>query len=372
MPIRVMHLTDSLVLGGKERMLVEIANASLVLGIAVAVCVTRSDLTLVRELDANVVIRCLERKSTFDLSGLYRFRVFVRAFQPDLFHAHGRSSFSFLAFAKQLGLISAPILLHDHHGKIETDQSVPFWFQRWGRHHVSWYVGVYRKLGTWAVKAGVPPEKISVIDNALNLQRIYNARPLNLRHMCGLPEDCLIGVAVGRISPEKGQDVLVQALGRCQNIEKLKILLVGAEKNEPYNRDVRAQIKDLGLEDSVLFLGARQDIPEILKGADFGILASRSESGPLVLIEYMASQLPFIVSRVGGISERVFELNLPGFVPAENPEMLARALDEMAALGTAERISRGAKGLKIAQDSFDIEKTIPQWGALYSQITGKT
>src|SRR5688500_9968918 len=126
-----MHITDTLAIGGKERMLVELANQLVSSGTDVSVCVTRSDLTLSAVLHSSIPVLSLGRKSSFAISGFQHFITFVQRQKPDVLHAHGRSSFSFLAFLKTLGRISSPIVFHDHYG-IELDQAIPWWLRWWG------------------------------------------------------------------------------------------------------------------------------------------------------------------------------------------------------------------------------------------------
>jgi glycosyltransferase involved in cell wall biosynthesis len=69
--------------------------------------------------------------------------------------------------------------------------------------------------------------------------------------------------------------------------------------DEAYAKACLALRDELGLRERVLFLGSRADIVELLAGADFAVLCSKTESGPLALVEYAASGLPFVSTRVG-------------------------------------------------------------------------
>jgi len=362
-----MHVVDSLRLGGKERMVVELANASVQEGLEVSVCVTRSDVTRAEELLPEIPLCALDRRSTFDPQGFKRLAVFVREQRPDLIHVHGRYALPFMVLAKALRLVLAPILLHDHHG-IGLNDSHPAWFRWWAKHKITHYVGVYEKLALWAQDTGIASEKISVIDNALDLSRIQQANPIDLKSEVQA-DDRLFGVFVGRISPEKGLDILIEAIARSKNGRKASYLVVGPATDESYMEECIARIHTLGLDDNFIFLGARIDVYRILKGVDFAILPSRTESGPLVLIEYMASELPFVATKVGGVSDQVAEMRVPGFVPPADALAFARELDGLLSLQSDARCERGKLGKEIAV-RFSITESIKQWCELYERVLG--
>lgn len=368
--MHVMHVIDGLAIGGAERMLVDIANQTSIDDIGVSVCVTRSDRTLARELRGGIPIAALDRASTFDPNGFKRFAALLRMRKVDLFHAHGFSTFAFLAVAKLLGLARAPIILHDHYGNIEFDRPVPPWFQVWGKAQLERYVGVYRKLALWAQAAGVPARKIEVIENALDLSRFGTGIRLNIRRELGIPADVAVGVALGNFRFEKGYDVLIEAIAMSACRERMRVVCVGGPRDRAYYDACRARVAALGLDRHVIFLGERADALHILRGADFALLPSRSESGPLALIEYMASGLPFVATRVGAIGQRVAELGVPECVPAGDARSLAHALDCLVALSPSERQARGRLGQAIALRHFDIAKTMPRWYELYSAVLG--
>lgn len=362
----IMHVVDSLALGGAERMLVEIANRSAADGYRVSVCVTRSGCALASTLRPEIGLQVLDRRRRFDWAAIRRFAALVRDQHVDLLHAHGRSTFSFLAMTKSIGLIKAPIVLHDHYGSIEFDTSIPLWFRLWAKRWASHYVGVYTKLVACAEAAGISREKISVIDNALDLSRIQLAAPLDVRKEFGIEDDAAIGIVVGSLRWDKGIDLLLEAVARSSYRRSAKFLIVGGERDKVYAQACRAQSASLGLGDNVIFVGERSDVPGLLRGADFALIPSRSESGPLVLIEHMASGLPIVSSRVGSIAQRVADLGLPEFVAPDNTTAFAKALDRLLSLSPCKRRERGKVGQDIALRNFDIRQTMPQWYEVYA------
>lgn len=368
--LRIIHVIDSLAVGGAERMLVEIVNRTSADGHRVSVCVTRSAANLAYSLRPEVPLEVLGRSRRFDMHSILRFASFVAASQACVIHTHGRSSFSFVVFAKSLGLIRQPIALHDHFGRIEIDDSVPNWFQLWGRHFVGHYVGVYSKLADWARRAGIPERRISVIENALDLEPIIQAASIDLYERFGISRDHLVGAVIGGLRREKGIDFLLDALARIHVKRPFTILIVGAERDKEYTRLCYEKCHALGLYDTVRFVGESLEVPGLLKGVDFALLPSRSESGPLVLIEYIACGLPFVATCVGAISQRIAGLGVPGFVAANDPTAFAEALQTLLSLPTEQRYLRGELGRSIAMRYYDIKNVIEDWYSVYHSAIG--
>ena len=370
MKTHILHVIDSLAIGGAERMLVEIANQTNRTQFKVSVCVTRADTTLASELKPHIQVFVLNRKNRFDIKGIKRFAALLKQKNVDILHVHGRSSFAFTVFATLLCLINPTVILHDHRS-IEIEASIPTWFRIWGKQRLDCYIAVYQRLVAWARAAGIRFSKINVIENALDLTRILRAKCFDIKKHLKIPEDTLVGLFVGGLRREKGLDILIKAVSKSRYHKKAKFIVVGSIQNEPYVQACKEAIEKCGLGDTILFLGPRKEVPSILKSVDFAVLPSISESGPLVLIEYMASGLPFVASRVGAISLRADELGVPGFVPPNDAEAFSKALDEILGLSSADRASRGAIGREIAFRYFDIRKKMPQWYQVYNRVLHK-
>jgi glycosyltransferase involved in cell wall biosynthesis len=367
--MNIMHVIDSLTVGGAERMLVDIANSTSTEGHQVSVCATRHRGDLAAGLQPEIKFWELKRKRRFDWRALRLFAALAHDSETDVFHAHGRSTFAFLAFSKALGLIDCPIVVHDHE-YVDSDSTVPYWFRwasaRWASH----YVGVYSKLESWANDAGIPRDKVTIIQNALDLDRIRAAAVGGIREEFDIPDDIAIGIVVGGQLYVKGTDLLINAFAQSSHRDRARLFIVGDTNDSAYLRDCCALRDSLGLTESITFLGKRLDVASLLKSVDFAVLSSRSESGPLVLIEYMACGLPFVSTNVGGVANLVADLGVPGFVPPNDSLALASALDELLELSPLERSQRGKIGEDIAEQYFNICGRLPEWFRVYASAMG--
>jgi glycosyltransferase involved in cell wall biosynthesis len=158
------------------------------------------------------------------------------------------------------------------------------------------------------------------------------------------PGDGVEVIQVARISAVKGTDTVLRAFGRLRSDGDLRLSLVGPDGMAGAMQRVANESVPDNLE--VQFLGARNDVAELLRRASIGVLVSRQEGLPLVLLEMMATGLPVVVSDIpeltGIVSDEVDGL----VVPVDDVEALAAALQRLAddpdlrqRLGTAARES---------------------------------
>jgi glycosyltransferase involved in cell wall biosynthesis len=365
--LHVLHVIDGLGLGGAERMLVDIANRTVADGHRVSVCVTRDNVTLARELDSRVHVLVLARRARISPVGLAWLARFIRTDRVDVIHVHLRSNLAFVLQLRALRAIATPIVFHDHYGTIEVDTAVPVWF-RIGHRFVDRYVGVYDKLTAWARGAGMPAARTTTIPNALDLSR-FGAPASPIRGELGIGSATL-AVMVATLRRDKGIEVLLDALARTAAREQLRVLVAGTDGEPAYAAQCKARCSELGLDRVVTFLGGRTDVPGLLAAADLALLSSHTESGPLVLIEYLAAGLPIVSTRVGDIGRRLAGAGVPGFVAAGDAAAFARELDALLALTPAERRARGELGKQILVEGWDIRSAMPRWYSVYRDAIG--
>jgi glycosyltransferase involved in cell wall biosynthesis len=300
-------------------------------------------------------------------------------------HSHGRTTFSFLAFLKTLGLIRQPLVMHDHTGKARQDALGPLWFRALARRHITHYVAVCAEMDAWAERNGIPSDRRSLIAGGLDLRNRANGdasasslsvtspdsrAKFDIRREFRVPQDALLGVCLGGVRPEKGLDTLLAAVARCRRRGAFQIVVVGGVRDQNYWNDCLRDTDHLGLDNEVFFAGERTDVHAWLDRFDFAVHAARSESGPFAVIEHLAAGLPLVSTRVGRIAQRAAELGIERFVPPENSTALAAAIDELVTATPRQRSERACKGKLIALDHFDIRTAMPAWRRVYEKASG--
>jgi glycosyltransferase involved in cell wall biosynthesis len=120
--------------------------------------------------------------------------------------------------------------------------------------------------------------------------------------------DRLIGI-VGNLSPVKGQLELIRAFAKARKrIPNLALIVVGSalfNRGDGYQKQLSAEVRALGLDHCVRFLGQRNDVPAIMAALDLLVMNSRSEAFPLVALEGMAAGVPVLATAVGGLPELI-------------------------------------------------------------------
>jgi glycosyltransferase involved in cell wall biosynthesis len=116
------------------------------------------------------------------------------------------------------------------------------------------------------------------------------------------PQDPVVGT-IGFLRPLKALDVLIRAAALlAPQFPGLKVLIAG--EGEERGR-LAALIAELGLEQTVLLLGLRTDLPELLAAFDVAVCCSDSEGSPLSVMEYMDAAKPIVATRVGGVPDLI-------------------------------------------------------------------
>lgn len=172
------------------------------------------------------------------------------------------------------------------------------------------------------------PETISIIPCGVNLDIFRIIEKEIARNSLGFNGEGII-LFVGRIVPIKGIDKLFMALNHLENIERLRLLVIGGDKNcqDEVNR-LRRLSKSLKIESSVTFLGLveQEKLPYFYSAADVCVFPSHYESFGLVALESLACGTPVVATDVGGIRSVVRD-GETGYIVLDNvPQLLAEKI----------------------------------------------
>ncbi len=189
------------------------------------------------------------------------------------------------------------------------------------------------------VERAAPKAHLEVVHNPVDLKRWDPARIDRIRaraSLNGAGERAVLMGVVAQLSPWKGQDTAIEALGiLCDEGVDAHLLLIGSAKflaratrfdNEAYVARLQRLVADAGLQDHVSWLGEREDVPELVRALDVLLLPSWEEPFGRALIEAMALNVPVIATNVGGPPEIIRDGREGLLVEPRDPQAWARAV----------------------------------------------
>lgn len=151
---------------------------------------------------------------------------------------------------------------------------------------------------------GHPAEKIVMIPNAVDLDYWAGGEPGALRKELNISDSTFILLFTARIAEGKGHKFMLDALSLLKGMTDMDFRLVLAGDGE-LRCDMEVYTKKLGLDDKVIFLGYRTDMPDIYHSADLTVCTSESETLNYSLLESMACGVPVVATAVGGMTDIV-------------------------------------------------------------------
>lgn len=220
--------------------------------------------------------------------------------------------------------------------------------------------------GYLATATGLPARKIRVIPNGVNVQRF---RPLpedaGLRRSLNLPGDAFVVGIVARLNVEKNHEMFLRVAARIRNsVSNAQFLIVGEGPREAI---LKSLCTELDLDDCVHFLGARDDIPELLSLMDLFLLTSHTEANPVSVLEALAAETPVIATRVGSVAETVLDGVNGYIVDRDDIDMMVHhAIGIQGSPSLAERL--GQAGREHVVSDWSLESMVSGYESLLEEL----
>ena len=362
--MRILHVISSSGMYGAEAVILNLCRSLNESGhdcqIAVFAHEPEPNLELWKKAQAHQVeSHIIPCKGRVDRQVTGRIRDLARNVKADIVHAHGYKADVYTYFALRKRRVP---LLSTCHTWYDNDPLVTFYgvLDRHVLRRFDSVIAVSREVSERVLKAGVPAEKVHLIRNGIDV-RPFVAAAASRRDAPEIPGPMTVGI-VGRLAPEKGIDVFIRAaLLVLQWAPGTRFVIVG---DGPEGCNLRELANQLHVEDSISFLGLRNDMPEVYLSFDLFVSSSRQEGLPMAILEAMASGLPVIATKVGEVSTVITQGATGLLVDPENSEQLARSI--VALLGDSLlRSQLGSSAIETVARDFSAQRMANDYVCLY-------
>jgi glycosyltransferase involved in cell wall biosynthesis len=366
---RILHLISSGGLLGAEHVLLELAQRTQSEGGDVAIGVFQN----LRNPNAELAeearrrgfeVRVFPCRGRFDRKTISKIRDYIGEKSVNILHSHNYKSNFYAWMARPR---NGTRWVVTNHGRRQGYRlSLYHFLDSVVMRRADKVVAVSERIAEWMAKAGVRKDRLSVIDNGIDvdgfLKRTSDSYPLRLP---GARANVLLIGTVGSLTKEKGHVNLLNAVPRVlRHFPEAQFLIVG---NGVERSALERLAEEKGITESVVFTGARDDIPGILSSLDAFVLPSLDEGLPMALLEAQAACIPVVATEVGAVPSVVRNGVTGLLVPPGDADALAQALVRI--LSDSRAASRMAeKGRERVRERFSSHTMAEKYHSLYEDI----
>lgn len=367
--VHVLHVIETLDIGGAECVVADIVN-NMHSNIKSSICCFKHIGEVANRINPDVDIFSLDKKEGNSLSLPFRLAKIMREKKIDAVHTHNWGVFCESIFAAVIARV--PVRIHMAHGGLLDHQgTVGGLVKKRIRRQLEFtaalfcdkIIAVSEDLKKLLIREiGINGQKIITLRNGIKIRSVNNLVKESIYTQLGRNKKEFIVCFVGRLAVVKNVPFLLSALDEiCALHPHVKLLVVGdgPEKNSLMNTvNVRK------LMDNVFFLGARNDVRDILSICDLFVLPSLSEGISISLLEAMSMKVPVIATNIGGNAE-VIENNETGILVELNNVIALKNAIKLFMNSQEKRRQFSEKAYKRIHLNFNIDKNIEAFLAMY-------
>lgn len=307
-------------------------------------------------------------RGPWDVSVLPQLLSLCRRERVDVWHGHDYKS-------NLLGLVLERFwpmrLVTTVHGWVMHTRRTPLYYRidRWCLPRYEKVICVSADLLQRALECGTPPERCLLLENGVDTQEFRRRRSVAAaKERLGIPQARFLIGSAGRLSAEKGFDILIRSVDQLLHEGRDVQLLVVGEGEQA--AALRALVNQLGRPERVQLLGYRADLRELYEAMDVFALSSLREGLPNVLLEAMAMEVPVVATRIAGIPRLIRDDVVGQLVEAGDVAQLTHALGRMQ--DDAERRQRLARaGLETVRTAYSFAARMDKIRLVYDEVLGK-
>lgn len=309
----------------------------------------------------------LDSRTEIDMTSAWNLSRILKQVKPDLVHAHEPRGAAITTLALS---IAAPRPRPPFVVSHRTEARLPHTsFGRWTVSEVDCFIANSQVLAQRLHADGVPPSRITLIHEGVNIERIERLPSANLHADLYLPTRAPIVGTVAPLVASKGLHHLINAaVLAIRSVPDLRVVIAG---DGPLRASLEKQIHEHHLERHVFLAGFRPDAVEVTKAFDVFALSSLSEGMCTALVDAMAASRAAVATSVGGIPEVAVDGETAFLVPARDEEAMATRLVQLLK-DEALRVRMGTAAHARARELFGVDRMVDGTVAVYERLLNST
>lgn len=370
---KIFYLISSLVQGGAERHLLDLARHLDPAAYEIALCVLDHEIHYAADLPGGEPRYVLSGKHFWSSRSRADLVRSLREFRPDIVHCYLNDGNLWGRLAVR-HLHPRPKVITSVH---LDDMPLPYRLAERGLHRRSDCIVAHSLsiLKLLVERLGVPAGKVEVIANGVDPSRFLPAHVdacAAARRRWEVPSGTFVALMPARIAPQKNQDLVVATLGRLKAAGRLPraflLFLAGRISSHKLSRRIDGLVAATGLAAEVRRLGPVTEIDSLYAAADIALLPSRTEASPIAALEALSAGLPVLLSDRANSDSVVIPGQNGWVVPANDPRALEAALVDVFASSKAERQRRGLFGRAHVKSRFTARRVAGDFQRLYDRL----
>ncbi|TWT33768.1 Alpha-D-kanosaminyltransferase [Posidoniimonas corsicana] len=254
------------------------------------------------------------------------------------------------------------------HGWVHHTSRTPLYYKldRWALKHYERVICVSPDLLEECSEIGVREDRRLLIENAIDCKQFRRRRsPGEARQALGLPADGFLIGGVGRLSPEKGFDVLVRSVARLHVLGMKPMLAILGDGDQ--RTALQSLIDTAGLGAHARLMGFQSNTREWFEAMDLFALSSLREGLPNVALEAMAVETPVVATRVAGVPRLIQDGRSGLIVPIGDEEALSGAICQLIT-DPRMRADIAANGRRVIEDQYNFSSRMEKIRDVYASL----
>jgi glycosyltransferase involved in cell wall biosynthesis len=302
------------------------------------------------------------RQRTDDLRAWRHLSQYLRRERVDVLHAHmfGSNVWASVLRAVRPGMVT---IAHEHTWSYEGEPLRRLLDRYLISRRCDRFVAVSRLDRQRMIEVErIDPKRIVVVPVG-----IPDLRPTghDVRAELGIPPDAPVVTSVAYLRAQKALEVLVEAASELHRKHPtLRVVIVG---EGPERGNLEKLIESRGLRGTMLLLGKRRDVMDVLSASDVTVCCSDYEGTPQAVIEYMAAGRPVVATHVGGLPDLIEDRVTGILIERRSPRALVVAVEELLARPDW-ALAMGARARQRQRAELTLDSTMRHIDALYQQL----